>query len=92
MVCQSLYQESFDEMRMFVLFSVMLTLLTIAESFTRKTFYILWVDRLKKDFYYSDGTKHSRGSVKGAEGEWRDRTRKHRYLMVFDKKMNVLWR
>ena len=46
----------------------------------------------KKDFYYSDGTKHSRGSVKGAEGEWRDRTRKHRYLMVFDKKLNVLWR
>ena len=45
----------------------------------------------KKDFYYSDGTKHSRGSVKGADGEWRDRTRKHRYLMVFDKKLEVLW-
>ena len=39
----------------------------------------------KKDFYYADGTKHSRGSVKGTEGEWRDRNRKHRYLMVFDK-------
>ena len=39
----------------------------------------------KKDFYYADGTKHSRGSVKGAEGEWRDRSKKHRYLMVFDK-------
>jgi hypothetical protein len=39
----------------------------------------------KKDFYYADGTKHSRGSVKGAEGEWRDRTRKHRYMMIFDK-------
>ena len=39
----------------------------------------------KKDFYYADGTKHSRGSVKGAEGEWRDRSRKHRYLMIFDK-------
>ena len=45
----------------------------------------------KKDFYYSDGSKHSRGSVKGAEGEWRDRTRKHRYMMIFDKKLEVLW-
>jgi len=41
----------------------------------------------KKDFYYSDGTKHSRGKVKGSEGEWRDRSRKHRYLMVFDKEL-----
>jgi len=39
----------------------------------------------KKDFYYADGTKHSRGSVKGSEGEWKERSRKHRYLMVFDK-------
>jgi len=39
----------------------------------------------KKDFYYSDGTKHSRGSIKGVEGEWRERSRKHRYLMIFDK-------
>ena len=45
----------------------------------------------KKDFYYADGTKHSRGSTKGVEGEWRDRSRKHRYLMVFDKKLEVLW-
>ena len=41
----------------------------------------------KKDFYYADGTKHSRGSIKGADGEWRHRSRKHRYLMVFDKKL-----
>lgn len=41
----------------------------------------------KKDFYYSDGTKHSRGSVKGVEGEWKERTRKHRYMMVFDKSL-----
>ena len=41
----------------------------------------------KKDFYYADGTKHSRGSVKGLEGEWRERSRKHRYLMIFDKKL-----
>ena len=46
----------------------------------------------KKDFYYSDGTKHSRGSVKGADGQWRDRTRKHRYLMVYDRELDVLWK
>ena len=39
----------------------------------------------KKDFYYADGTKHSRGKVKGAAGEWKERSRKHRYVMVFDK-------
>jgi len=41
----------------------------------------------KKDFYYADGTKHSRGKIKGSEGEWRERSRKHRYLMVFDKEL-----
>ena len=41
----------------------------------------------KKDFYYADGTKHSRGSIRGSEGEWRDRSRKHRYLMVFEKEL-----
>jgi hypothetical protein len=48
----------------------------------------------KKDFYYADGTKHSRGSVKGKEGEWRERSRKHRYLMIFDNnlKSNLLWK
>ena len=45
----------------------------------------------KKDFYFSDGTKHSRGSVKGCDGEWKDRSRKHRYVMVFDKSLNLLW-
>ena len=48
----------------------------------------------KKDFYYADGTKHSRGSVKGVEGEWKDRSRKHRYLMIFDKelKKRLTWK
>ena len=46
----------------------------------------------KSDFYYADGTKHSRGSIKGCDGEWRDRTRKHRYLMVFEFGLNVLWK
>ena len=48
----------------------------------------------KKDFYYSDGTKQSRGKVKGSEGEWRERSRKHRYLMVFDRQLqkNLTWK
>jgi hypothetical protein len=45
----------------------------------------------KKDFYYADGTKHSRGKIKGAEGEWKDRSRKHRYVMIFDKNLELLW-
>ena len=45
----------------------------------------------KKDFYFADGTKHSRGSIKGEEGEWRDRTQKHRYVMMFDKSLDLLW-
>jgi hypothetical protein len=45
----------------------------------------------KKDFYYADGTKHSRGSVKGEKGEWRERSRKHRYMMVFDKSLTMKW-
>jgi hypothetical protein len=43
----------------------------------------------KKDFWIknSDGSyiKHSRGPIKGLEGEWRERTKKHRYIMIFDK-------
>ena len=48
----------------------------------------------KKDFYYSDGTKHSRGKVKGSESEWRERSRKHRYLIVFDKQLqkDLTWK
>ena len=46
----------------------------------------------KKDFYFADGTKHSRGKVKGAEGEWRERSRKHRYVMVFDKSLKLFWK
>ena len=46
----------------------------------------------KKDFYYADGTKHSRGSVKGLEGEWKDRSRKHRFMIVYDKSLNVKWK
>jgi len=45
----------------------------------------------KKDFYYTDGTKHSRGKIKGAAGEWKERSQKHRYVKVFDKSLKILW-
>ena len=49
----------------------------------------------KKDFYIKQANgrylKHSRGKIKGLEGEWRDRTRKHRYLKVFDKQLKPKW-
>lgn len=44
----------------------------------------------KKDFWFllEDGTykKHQRGSVKGRDGEWRDRSQKHRYVKYLNKK------
>ena len=46
----------------------------------------------RKDFYYADGTKHSRGKIKGIEGEWKNRSRKHRYVMMFDKNLKLLWK
>lgn len=49
----------------------------------------------KKDFWIKqkDGSylKHNRGKVKGLEGEWRPRSRKHRFVLVFDKNLKVLW-
>lgn len=49
----------------------------------------------KKDFWIAqqDGSfvKHSRGPVKHLRGEWRARSRKHRFVLVFDKKLSVLW-
>ena len=49
----------------------------------------------KSDFWVKqpDGTfkKKSRGKTVGIEGEWRPRTRKHRYLKVYDKKLKTLW-
>jgi D-3-phosphoglycerate dehydrogenase len=32
-----------------------------------------------------------RGKTLGVEGEWRDRARKHRYMMVFDKMLKTKW-
>ena len=50
----------------------------------------------KKDFWIvkkEDGSyiKHSRGKIKGLIGEWRDRTRKHRFLITYDKSITPLW-
>jgi hypothetical protein len=41
----------------------------------------------KTDFFHEDGTKHVRGPVKGMKGDWRPRSRKHRYLMIFDEEL-----
>lgn len=49
----------------------------------------------KKDFWIEqpDGSfkKHSRGKTKGVKGEWRPRSRKHRYLKIFDKNLETKW-
>ncbi len=49
----------------------------------------------KKDFFIlqSDQSyiKHSRGKTKGVKGEWRDRSRKHRFVKVYDKNLDMLW-
>lgn len=33
-----------------------------------------------------------RGSVKGLEGEWRQRSRKHRYMIVYDDSLKIKWK
>lgn len=45
----------------------------------------------KNDFYFADGRKLTRGKSKGFEGKWVPRARKHRYLYIFDKNLNVSW-
>ena len=49
----------------------------------------------KSDFWIKqeDGSyiKHSRGKVKGVDGEWRPRSRKHRFVMIFDKTLKMKW-
>lgn len=50
----------------------------------------------KKDFWIQqeDGSyiKHSRGSIKNLKGEWRPRSQKHRYILLFDKSLNIKWK
>lgn len=49
----------------------------------------------KSDFFEDMGNGQERqvwrGSVKGKKGEWRQRSRKHRYMLVFDKTLEVRW-
>ena len=50
----------------------------------------------RKDFFVveADGTlkKQSRGKTKDIVGVWKPRSRKHRYLMIFDKTLKTLWK
>ena len=49
----------------------------------------------RKDFWVKqpDGSfkKQSRGKTKGVDGEWRPRSRKHRYLLTYDKSLKPKW-
>jgi len=49
----------------------------------------------KNDFWIlqKDGSyiKHSRGKTKGVAGEWRPRSRKHRFVKTFDKSLSIKW-
>jgi len=49
----------------------------------------------KKDFWIlqNDGSyvKHSRGKIKNIIGEWRARSQKHRFALIFDKELSVKW-
>ena len=45
----------------------------------------------KNDFFFEDGRKLTRGKSKGFKGVWVPRSRKHRYLYLFDKKIPVIW-
>ena len=49
----------------------------------------------KKDFWFDLGNgefkKHQRGRVKGKRGEWRPRSRKHRYLLIMDSTLQCKW-
>ncbi len=49
----------------------------------------------KKDFFYKNEhgkeVKLQRGKCKHLDGEWRDKSQKHRYLIIYDKKLNTIW-
>jgi hypothetical protein len=49
----------------------------------------------RKDFWIlQEGggfVKHSRGKTKGVAGEWRNRSRKHRFVLTFDKTLRIRW-
>jgi predicted GNAT family N-acyltransferase len=45
----------------------------------------------KCDFVVS-GKTQERGSTRGKEGEWKPRTRKHRFILVFDTRLTLRWK
>jgi len=45
----------------------------------------------KNDFIFPNGEKLSRGKSKGFEGQWVPRSRKHRYVYLIDKTLDVKW-
>jgi hypothetical protein len=49
----------------------------------------------KKDFFIlqEDGTykKLQRGKCRHLNGEWRDKSQKHRYLIIYDKSLQTIW-
>ena len=45
----------------------------------------------KNDFFFEDGRKLTRGKSKGFKGTWVPRSRKHRYVYLFDKNLKVVW-
>lgn len=44
----------------------------------------------KHDFYVN-GKIQERGKTRGVAGEWRERPRKHRYIVIFDKNLSLKW-
>jgi len=46
----------------------------------------------KTDFFDERGKRIERGEVKSMRGQWLPRSRKHRYMIVFDKNLNIKWR
>ena len=41
--------------------------------------------------FFTNGVKQSRGTTKGKVGEWKPRTRKHRYIYRIDKTLSITW-
>lgn len=50
----------------------------------------------KKDFFINENNgnfkKLQRGKCKHLIGEWRDKSRKHRYLIIYDDKLKTIWK
>jgi GNAT superfamily N-acetyltransferase len=46
----------------------------------------------KNDYLLANGKIKQRGKVAGLQGKWIPRSRKHRYVYLIDKKINLLWK